>query len=400
MTDGTDRPHSPQPDPAAGSGGGYGFPQGIPDGYGGRPGAGQPGAGAPGPAQPNPYQQEPPPGQPQPGRPLGVFPPAEPFGPGSGPGSAPAPESFAPSAQPDWQAMADRSEAQQRKRRLLTVGIGSLAVVLVAAGTAFFLLKDSGEPSGTPTAAASGSGSPSPSEQSSEPPESKTPEDDSPTVAGEPNLLRDRNGRMGIALGPGASLGELSKRTEVRFKGTDDSYAQGAEAAVDVTKSFTVSTRAYNVAETGSRMAVSQGDGVSYSFELGFEVVNGKKAWVFRVQTGDKGQAATAQQVVADNVETVRNWALLTGTYDAEKKTIALWVDDRMVGQAQVSGIWAGPGPLQLGRARHHGIWSAAWDGPLDHIRVFGQALGQEQITGLKNNKLDKKTKPTHSWLI
>ncbi|MDA5284666.1 LamG-like jellyroll fold domain-containing protein [Streptomyces sp. Isolate_45] len=398
MTDGTDRPHSPQPDPAAGSGGGYGFPQGIPGGYGGQPGSGQPGSGLPGPAQSNPYQQEPPQGQPQPGLPLGVFPPAEPFPQAEPFAPAPAPEAFASSSQPDWQAMADRSEAQQRKRRLLTIGIGSLAVVLVASGTAFFLLKGDGEPTDKPTTASSGS--PSPSEQSSEAPESKAPEDDSPTVAGEPNLLRDRNGRMGIALGPGASLGELSKRTEVRFKGTDDSYAQGAEAAVDVTKSFTVSTRAYNVAESGSRMAVSQGDGVSYSFELGFEVVNGKKAWVFRVQTGDKGQAATAQQVVVDNVETVRTWALLTGTYDAEKKTIALWVDDKMVGQAQVSGIWAGPGPLQLGRARHHGIWSAAWDGPLDHIRIFGQALGQEQITGLKNNKLDKKTKPTHSWLI
>ncbi|MFD0377339.1 LamG-like jellyroll fold domain-containing protein [Streptomyces sp. NPDC127112] len=362
MTDGTDRPNNSQPGPASG---GYGYPQ---------------------PGQSNPYQPEP--AARQQGQGFGPPPVAdETFPP-------PIPETFSATPTPDWQAMADASEAQRRKRRMLVIGGGVLAVVLVAAGTAFFLMDD-GKPADKPTASSSGSPSPSGSGQ----PPSKTPEDDSPTVPGEPNLLRDRNGKMGIALGPGASLGELNQRTEVRFKGAADSYAQGAEAAVDVSKSFTVSTRAYNVTEGGSRMAVSQGDGDSYSFELGFEVVGGKKAWVFRVQTGDKGQAATAQQVVADNVDTTKKWALLTGTYDAEKKTIALWVDDKQAGQAQVSGIWAGPGPLQLGRARHHGIWSASWDGALDHIRIFDQALGQEQITGLKNNKLGK-TRPTHSWLI
>ncbi|MFG2619087.1 LamG-like jellyroll fold domain-containing protein [Streptomyces sp. NPDC048507] len=397
MTDGTDRPHSPQPDPASGSGGGYGFPPGrIPGGYG----YPQPGQSGPLPGA-NPYQPEPAPGQGSGGQGFGGqgFGPPQaqpPLGAEGFPPAPAAPDAFA-AAQPDWQAMADRTEAQQRKRRMLTVGIGALAVVLVAGGAAFFVLNGPDDPADKPVTAASGSPSPSGPAQSTDP---KTPEDDSPTVPGEPNLLRDRSGKMGIALGPGASLGELAKRTEVRFKGTADSYAQGAEAAVDVTKSFTVSARAYNVAETGSRMAVSQGDGDSYSFELGFEVVNGKKAWVFRVQTGDKGQAATAQQVVVDNVDTTRTWALLTGTYDAEKKTIALWVDDKPAGQAQVSGIWAGPGPLQLGRARHHGIWSAAWDGPLDHIRVFDQALGKEQITGLKNNKPDKKTRATHQWLI
>ncbi|MCX5377681.1 LamG-like jellyroll fold domain-containing protein [Streptomyces sp. NBC_00091] len=374
MTDGTDRPNSPQPGPASG-GGGYGFPPQTPNPYQPGPAQGQPPGGGFGPPPAEPAQ----PAQPQP--PLGGG-GAEPF---------PLPTS---SSAPDWQAMADRTEAQRRKRKRLTIGIGALVVVLAAGGAGFFVLNGSDDPKDPPAVAASGS--PTASGGGSQ---SKTPEDNSPTVPGEPNLLRDRNGKMGIALGPGASLGELANRTEVRFKGMADSYAQGAEAAVDVTKSFTVSTRAYNVSETGSRMAVSQGDGVSYSFELGFEVVNGKKAWVFRVQTGDKGQAATAQQVVVDNVDTTRQWALLTGTYDAEKKTIALWVDDKQAGQAQVSGVWAGPGPLQLGRARHHGIWSAAWDGPLDHIRIFDQALNQEQITGLKNNKTGK-TKPTHSWLI
>ncbi|MFF4578355.1 LamG-like jellyroll fold domain-containing protein [Streptomyces sp. NPDC001389] len=363
MTDGTDRPNSPQPGPASG---GYGYPQ---------------------PGQSNPYHPQPSPGQP--GQGFGPPPVAdEAFPP-------PIPETFSAPSTPDWQAMADASEAQRKKRRLLAIGGGALAVVLLAGGATFFLTRGGDAPDDKPTA--SSSGSPSPSGAAKSP--TRNPDDDYPTLPGEPNVLRDYNGKTGIALGPGASLGELSMRTEVRFKGAPDSYAQGAEAAVDVGKNFSVSTRAYNTTEGGSHMAISQGDGDSYSFELGFEVVNGKKAWVFRVQTGDKGQAATAQQIVADNVDTTKKWALLTGTYDAEKKTIALWVDDKQAGQAQVSGIWAGPGPLQLGRARHHGIWSAPWEGALDHIRVFDQVLGQEQLSLLKNNKL-VKIKPTHAWLV
>ncbi|MFJ8214588.1 LamG-like jellyroll fold domain-containing protein [Streptomyces sp. NPDC096033] len=362
MTDGMDRPHSPQPGPASG---GYGYPQ---------------------PGQSNPYQPEPAAGQ---GQGFGPPPVAdETFPP-------PIPETFAPSPTPDWQAMADASESQRKKRRMLAIGGGALAVLLVAGGATFFVLQGGDKPDDKPSA--SSSGSPTPTGPAKSP--TRNPDDDYPTLPGDPNVLRDYNGKTGIALGPGASLGALSMRTEVRFKGAADSYAQGAEAAVDVTRSFSVSTRAYNTTEGGSHMAVSQGDGDSYSFELGFEVVNGKKAWVFRVQTGDKGQAATAQQVVVDNVDTVKKWALLTGTYDAEKKTIALWVDDKQAGQAQVAGIWPGPGPVQLGRARHHGIWSASWEGALDHIRIFDQAINQEQVTALKNNK-PGKLKPIHAWLV
>ena len=97
---------------------------------------------------------------------------------------------------------------------------------------------------------------------------------------------------------------------------------------------------------------------------------------MFRVQTGDKGAASTAVQVLGDASGGAKKWTLLTGTYDAEKKQIALYVDDKAAGTAEVPAIWSGPGPVQLGRARHHGIWSGSFVGPLDSAVavVFGGA--------------------------
>ncbi|MFG2997350.1 LamG domain-containing protein [Streptomyces sp. NPDC048340] len=390
MTEGTDRPHNPQPNPATGPGG-YGYPPGQ------IPGAGY---GYPQPGQPNPYSA-----QPQPGAPGAFGEPAfgepafgEPttFG---GPARHQEPAFAQPSqpsqpSQPDWQAMADRSEAQRSRRKMLSIIGGAVTVVLLAGGGYLFFAGGSDDKPKDDKPPIAASDSPSPS---------KSPEDKSPTVAGDPTLLRDRvpgGSPVQLAMAPDASLFKMGERDEVRFKGGPNSFAQGSEQAVDVTKSFSVTTRLYTVVENGSRMAISQGDGDSYSFELGFESVNGKGSWVFRVQTGDKGADATVQQVVVDAPGAVNKWTQLTATYDADKKTIALYVEDKLAGAAQISGIWPGPGPVQLGRSRHHGIWSGSLVGSLDRIRIWNKVLSPEQVAVLDSGKLDSLGMPSHAWII
>ncbi|WP_330331131.1 hypothetical protein OHS33_16295 [Streptomyces sp. NBC_00536] len=395
MTDGTDRPNSPQPGPANASGsgtgsGGYGYPS--------APGAGAPGAaggygypqapaaggyGFPQPGQPNPYQQEPY-GQPDPyGQPEPPF--------QQEPEPLPGP-AFTPAPQPDWQAMAERSDAGRRtKRRLIVIGV-AVAACAVAAATTLWFMTGSGGDDPKPGPVAEGSQSPSPS--SSEP-----AWDDPHTVPGQANLLRDRTGSTNIALGPQAEQGAGTKRGEIRFKDNADSYAQGAGQAVDTTKSFSVSARVYTSAKSGTRIAVSQGDGVSYSFELGHDSVNGKNAWVFRVQSGTDGAEATTSQVASDGLKTASAWAMLTGTYDATAKTIKLYVDGKQAGEVPVAGgIWAAPGPIQLGRARQHSIWAGQWAGAMDNVRVWDSALTAAQVGAVKGGK--SEVKPTHSWLI
>ncbi|MCX4958962.1 LamG-like jellyroll fold domain-containing protein [Streptomyces virginiae] len=420
MTDGTNPPSHPQPEPAPGSGG-YGFPPGPPaqGGYGyptpsggyGYPQSGQ---------QPNPYQQDPGGGYQQ--DPGAGF-PQDPGGgyqqdPGAGfpqdPGAgyqqdagggqwspaAPAQPGFTrlagpdlpgASQQPDWEAMADRSAAERRKKRLWMLGGAVTVLALLAGGGTFFLLGDDDGQDAQPSNSASAS---------PEPEDSKGPAAYTATVAGDDTLLRDSYGGMGIRLGPDLKVGALGKRFQVIGKGNGNSWGQSAEPVVDVTKSFTVTARAYNSATKGSRIIMSQGDGESFSFELGVNEVNGKQAWIFRVQTGDKGAAATTRTVTAEGLNMVKTPTLLMATYDADKKAIALYVDGKKAGETPVPPIWQAPGPLQLGRSKHHNIWTGPWQGALHSVKTYDMAFTAEQAAAYKEGKLDPSPKPTHAWLL
>ncbi|MGW6984414.1 LamG-like jellyroll fold domain-containing protein [Streptomyces sp. NPDC054932] len=380
MTDGTYPPSHPQPEPAPGSGG-YGFPPGPPaqGGYGypssggsyGYPQTGQ---------QPNPYQQDAGGGQwpPTPAQP-GFTRLAGPDLPGA-------------SEQPDWDAMADRSAAERRRKRLWMLGGGVTVLALLAGGGTFFLIgngDDGGQPDAQPVVSAS-----------PEPEDSKSPAAYTATVKGDDTLLRDSYGKTGIRLGPDLKIGPLGKRFQVIGKGNGNSWGQSAEPVVDVTKSFTITARAYNSAAKGSRIVMSQGDGESFSFELGVNEVNGKQAWIFRVQTGDKGAAATTRTVTAEGLSMVKTPTLLMATYDAEKKAIALYVDGKQAGETPVGPIWQAPGPLQLGRSRHHNIWTGPWQGALHNIKIYDGAFSPEQAAAYKEGKLGPTPKPTHAWLL
>ncbi|MFD4243918.1 LamG-like jellyroll fold domain-containing protein [Streptomyces sp. NPDC058525] len=405
MSDGTNPQSNPQPEPAPGSGGygfppgppaqgGYGFPPGPPpaqSGYGFPPGPpaqegggyGYPQAGPPNPYQPDAHQPDP--YRQDAGAQQAPWSPGQPGIPGQGPGPG--------GDQPDWEAMADRSAAERRKKRLWMLGGGVTVLALLAGGGTFFLLGGEEDPEvPTDDPAVSASASPGGPSGSAAP--------YSPTVEGDATLLRDSNGKIGIRLGSGTQIAPVGKRFQIVSKGTSKSYAQASEAAVDVTKSFSVTARLYNSAAKGSRIAVSQGDGESFSFELGIDQVNGKQAWIFRVQTGDKGAAATTQTVVAEGLNMVKTPTTVIGAYDAEKKTIALYVDGKKAGEAAVPGIWQAPGPLQLGRSRHHGIWSSAWQGGMHNIRIYETAFSPELAAAYKEGKMPAATKPSHSWLL
>ncbi|WP_411103327.1 LamG-like jellyroll fold domain-containing protein [Streptomyces sp. cmx-4-9] len=411
MTD-ANSPSTPQSEPSPGSGG-YGFPPGPPasGGYGYPPGppaqggygppSGPPpisggGYGFPQQGQPNPYQQEPAAPhpyrqEPDPGQGGGQWPPQQPDRPqGQLFTPAPAPE------QPDWEAMADRSESERRKKRWWMLGGAVTVLALLAGGGAFLLLgTDKGEGPSEADSQPSVSSSPTPEESGA----TKAPAY-SATVEGDATLLRDSNGKAAIRLAPDMKLGPLGSRFQIVGRGTGNSYAQSAEPVVDVSKSFTLTARVYNSAAKGSHIALSQGDGESFSFELGVNEVNGKQAWIFRVQTGDKGAAATAKTVTAEGLSMVKTATMLMATYDAEKKTIALYVDGKKAQEAQVPPIWQAQGPLQLGRSKHHNIWTGPWQGALHNIRVYDTALTAEQAAAYKEGKLGGAVKPTHSWLL
>ncbi|MFD7840887.1 LamG-like jellyroll fold domain-containing protein [Streptomyces sp. NPDC059761] len=391
MTDGTNPPSNPQPQPAPGDGG-YGFPPVPPapaNGYGYPPGPpAQGGDGGFGPA-PQQWAQ----GLPDMGAPV---PPGAPGGPGI-PG---APGPFAPqSDQPDWEAMADRSAAERRKKRLWMIGGAVTVLALLAGGGAFLLLggdkggNEAVDDKQSPPASESASPSPSGSK-------SKAPVDNTPTVKDDPTQIRDRSGKAPLKMGPDAGVFPIEKRFEIRTKGNENSYAESEKRVVDTAKSFTVSAHVWNRAPKGRQIAVSQGNEKSFSFELGLDQVNGKPTWVFRVQTGDQGAEATAVTVTGESPKMEKTFSTLTGTYDAERKQIALYVNGKKTGEAPVPGIFQAQGPLELARSRHEDKWTAPWNGAMETVQTYASVLSPAQIDTLKPGRVDAKTKPTGSWLL
>ncbi|MFD9419050.1 LamG domain-containing protein [Streptomyces goshikiensis] len=394
MSFGTPPPSNEQPEPAPeGGSGGYGYPSGPPvPGYGYPPGPpiGAGGYGYPQAGGPNPYQDPPQPDAPNPYQdPPAAAAAPEPF---SEPFPEPFPLSGPSSTEPDWEALSERAAKERRRKRMWAWGGAVTVLALLAGGGAFLLVSGYGTKGEDDKPDTSASGSPKPG--------SSGTGENSALVAGDPTVIRDLSGSIGLRMGEDASVVPLGGRHEVKMRGNSKSYAQASERVVDTTKSFTVTARLYNLAEKTSRIAVSQGDGESFTFELGGDQVNGKLTWMFRVQTDDKGAAATAVTVAAGPAPK-KDRTTLTATYDAEKKTIALYVDGKPAGKAeQVPAIWQGPGPFQLGRARHHGLWSGSWSGSMDRVRVFDTALSDEQVAAYQEGKLDSAVKPSHSWLV
>lgn len=419
MTDGTDRPQSPQPEPAPESGG-YGFPPGIPapGGYGFPPGQpeqpdqpdqtasgsghgyGYPQGGGYGYPQSGGYGYPPSPPE------AGVFGPPMPFpeepgpqGPGPhGPGPELPPVAFG--EQPDWQAMADRTAAERRKKRLWMVGGAVTVLLLLAGGGTFYVLRD-GKPAtndvadNAPSASASPSGVPGGDGSSSKP--------YSPTVSSDVSLLRDSVGSTGIRMGPEATVPKVKSRYELTLKGNPNSYAQATEAAVDTTKSFSLSARVNNTsAAKGAHIVMSQGTGESFSIALGADDVGGKQAWVFRVRTSEKSAAPTIVTVSGEGKKMVKSWTLLTAVHDAEKKMISLYVEGVKAGEAPIPGIWPSSGPLHLGRARHQDAWAGAFKGAMHNIRIYESAFTPEQAAAYRKGELDPagRATATHAWVI
>ncbi|MDX2816010.1 hypothetical protein PV410_26195 [Streptomyces sp. PA03-5A] len=308
--------------------------------------------------------------------------------PGFGPATGYQQPSYSP--QPDWQALADANENRQRRRHRLRTGLIVLVACVLGVGAGVVALHYTKD---TDDAAA-----PSPSPSASV---SSTATADSPTVPGEDNALADKSGQNNLILGPDAGVSKVTNGFVVRLRSNGNSYAQSASQLIDVTKSFSISAWVYNEAPGGSRSAISQGDGVSPSFSLGREASGADRTWVFKVQTADGGADSTILQAeAAANVNTVGQWALLTGTYDAGKKTIALYVDGNPADSTKVPGIWAGKGPLQLGRVRTHGVWGGYWAGVLGHVMVWDKALTPDQVAGLKKGGAGGDAKPIASWLV
>ncbi|MFJ8822755.1 LamG-like jellyroll fold domain-containing protein [Streptomyces sp. NPDC102467] len=156
-------------------------------------------------------------------------------------------------------------------------------------------------------------------------------------------------------------------------------YAATSAPAVNTQSSYTVSAWAYLTDSSDYRTILSQTGSDSSGFSLYYS--SGVKRWVFRFTWTDSTGTRhfVAQNAAAEGV-VLKTWTQLAGVYDAEHKTIQLYVNGRSQGSpvAVPSGgeKQTPDGVMQFGRASYtSGTYLDYWRGRVDEVAVFQQAL-------------------------
>ena len=156
-------------------------------------------------------------------------------------------------------------------------------------------------------------------------------------------------------------------------------YAATSAPAVNTQSSYTVSAWAYLTDSSAYRTVLSQTGSDSSGFSLYWS--GGIKRWVFRFNwTDSSGTRHLVTKGAAADGPPLKVWSHVAGVYDADAKTIQLYVNGRAQGDpvtVPAGGEKQTPdGPLQFGRASYvYGTFEQYWKGRIDEVAVFQEAL-------------------------
>jgi hypothetical protein len=278
--------------------------------------------------------------------------------------------------------MADAHERGRRKKRLVRIGIGLVAALALAGVVTVAVLHETGkkDPSADHSA--------NPAPVSSAAQAACT----APTPAASATSSSND-----AALGAAAQAGPVDGHTgpALTLHGQPDGYAEANSVVLDTCKSFTVSAVVRNDAPTGGRAAVSQGGDGFFSYYLGRDFWGDHNQWVFKVQTA--AADSSSREVLSTAPATTGQWTTLTGVYDAQGKTISLYVDGVLAQTTQVPGILSTNGPIEIGRARFKGQWVDSWSGAIADVQIWERPLAPDIVAQLAKTR-SADVGPHASW--
>ncbi|RPE28032.1 LamG-like jellyroll fold domain-containing protein [Kitasatospora cineracea] len=196
------------------------------------------------------------------------------------------------------------------------------------------------------------------------------------------SMDKDLNGSSAqhpVTLGSGAktdAAGHLGSALALNGD-AQTGYAQTGAAVLDTSRSYSVSAWVKYDGSTTNRVAVSQNGPDYYAFALGAYLISDTyMRWTFKVQSAAGDSDSTTFAVSAPTNAPIGQWAHLTGVYDSEARTIVLYVNGVKAGSTNVpSVLWDGHGPVQIGRDRWKGNWSAGWPGAVDEVKLWDRPL-------------------------
>ncbi|MGA5266464.1 LamG-like jellyroll fold domain-containing protein [Streptomyces lydicamycinicus] len=178
----------------------------------------------------------------------------------------------------------------------------------------------------------------------------------------------------------GAEPGTVGKvGTALKLNGTS-AYAATAGPVVDTTKSFSVSAWVKLDTKERNQTFLSQAGNHASGFQLYYSKAYDK--WVFNQHTADTDGPDLVRAVSKDAAQP-GEWTHLTGSYDAEKRSLSLFVNGRLQQSVQAASVWRATGGLQIGRLRSHSAWKENAAGAIDEVRTVQSAVTQADATAL-----------------
>ncbi|MFF2810423.1 LamG-like jellyroll fold domain-containing protein [Streptomyces sp. NPDC058000] len=186
-------------------------------------------------------------------------------------------------------------------------------------------------------------------------------------------------------LAGGAELGAVGKvGSALKLNGTS-AYAATAGPVVDTTKSFSVSAWVKLDSKDRNHTFLSQAGDRASGLQLYYSKDLDK--WVFNRHASDT-DSTTIVRAVSKDVAQAGVWTHLTGSYDAEKQSLSLFVNGQLQQSTAFTTPWRANGGFQIGRVRYRGGWQENMAGLVDDVRLVQSAATSADAQALANGQL------------
>lgn len=200
---------------------------------------------------------------------------------------------------------------------------------------------------------------------------------------------RDGRGRRGVLTknAEGEDLAVPRTDTGLALDGTSG-YAATASSVVETRSSYTVSAWArMDTAPAHNGVVISQTDTTGSAPGWAIYYSTGYKKWIFNWHWADSDGTWHYVRSVADTAAPpVKVWTHLAGVYDAEARTIQLYINGKPQGSPQTFPTGqpvADSGAMQFGRGNGTAAGSFAdyFDGQVDEVRAWQRALSPQEVS-------------------
>lgn len=189
---------------------------------------------------------------------------------------------------------------------------------------------------------------------------------------------RNEQGRRGdITTTSADGVETVTEDRALALNGTT-AYASTTGALVDTTKSYSVAAWVKLDDLSSNRTVLSQNGTHRSAFYLGYET-SGK--WTFRTVSADVTASWTYARSASTRPAQAGVWTHLAGVYDADSKTIQLYVNGAAQGQpVSYTTAWQAAGALQIGRTQWSDTYTDYVSGSVDEVTVWNYAAPQSKI--------------------